>query len=191
MTIRPGRRVVGKHSARLNGLTDLFKRADGASVLDLGCNRGMQLYEMYQHGARLVHGIDLAPDAIETARAVFADEMGVQSQFEVGDLTQGSAALIPFGHGDYDIIMMIAVYHKLKREPSKPYKTLGAQGMTKHELSEFMRHLGRRTTHYFAFKAPNFDDFDQIDEDMGAAGLRRVHTSEMCEIGPTGIWRRG
>jgi len=191
MIYQPGRRVVGKHSVRLNGLTDLLFHAPGASVLDVGCNRGIQLYEMYLNGARLVHGIDLAPDAIENARAIFADEVGAQVQFEVGDLTRGAAALAPFGDGNYDIVMMIATYHKLARPPSKPYQELGAQGMSADELSEFVRHLGRRTTKFFAFKAPNMDAFAQIDKDMSNAGLRRVHTSEMCTIGPAGIWRRG
>src|SRR5262249_4948832 len=126
----PGRRVVGKHSVRLNGLTDLLFHAPGASVLDVGCNRGIQLYEMYLNGARLVQGVDLAPDAIEAARAIFADEVGVQAQFEVGDLTRGAAALAPFGDGAYDIVMMIATYHKLARAPSKAYAELGAHGMT-------------------------------------------------------------
>jgi len=186
----PGRRVVGKHSVRLNGLTDLLFHAPGASVLDVGCNRGIQLYEMYLNGARLVHGVDLAPDAIEAARAIFADEVGVQAQFEVGDLTRGAAALAPFGDGAYDIVMMIATYHKLARAPSKAYAELGAHGMTADDLSQFVRHLGSRTTKFFAFKAPDMSAFAQIDKDMGDSGLRRVHTSEMCPIGPTAIWQR-
>jgi len=187
----PGRRVIGKHSVRLQGLSDLFLHAPGASVLDVGCNRGVQLYDMYLHGARLLHGIDLAPDAIENARALFADEVGAQCQFEVGDLTRGAAALAPFGDGGYDIVMMIATYHKLARAPSKPYQELGAKGMTAQELSDFMRHLGSRTQKFFAFKAPNMDAFGQVDRDLSDAGLKRIATSAICSIGPAGIWRRG
>jgi hypothetical protein len=37
---KPTRRVIGLHSLRWDGLADLILRARGASVFDVGCNRG-------------------------------------------------------------------------------------------------------------------------------------------------------
>jgi SAM-dependent methyltransferase len=191
MIVVPQRRVQGSHDNRLDGLFDLVLRARGCSVLDLGCNRGHVLFEMAANGARLVHGLELAPDAIELARAWFT-EVDVASQFEVGDLTRGPSALEPFGDGNYDIILKLATYHKIKRPPSKPYADLGARAMSQEELSDLMRHLGHRTTKFFGFRADrgNLRDIAQLDSDLGSAGLRRVHLSDLSDLGPTAIWRR-
>ena len=39
------RRVAGWHDIRMDGMTDLVCRAKGASVLDIGCNRGLVSFE--------------------------------------------------------------------------------------------------------------------------------------------------
>lgn len=187
--IMPGRRVVRLHDQLMDGLADLLTRAPGSSVIDLGMNRGLVGYTMAWYGARLVHGIELAPDGVQAARAMFADLVEVQSQFEVGDLTRGPECLAPFGGAGWDIVLMLGVYHKIKRVPSKPYKELGARGMNAEELSELMTALGRRALKYFAFRG-DIGDFEQVDKDLGKAGLRRIHTSEISVLGPSGIWRR-
>lgn len=194
MNDKPGRRVCRFHDAMLDGLTDLVVRAQGASVLDIGCNRGLAGYAMACNGARLVHGIDLAPDAIFVARGLFADLVECRSQFEVGDLTLGAECLKPFGDSGYDIILFLGTYHKLKRPPSKPYLDLGAQGCSAEELSEFMKHLGRRTLKYFAWRGDD-EDCEQVDKDLSAAGLRLIHRTEISgdrgtRGGPSCIWRR-
>jgi SAM-dependent methyltransferase len=182
------------HDAMLDGLTDLLMRARGATVLDIGCNRGMAGYAFACNEARIVNGIDLAPDAIHCARGWFADLVECRSQFEVGDLTSGIECLKPFGTGDWDIILMLGTYHKLKRPPSKPYVDLGAVGCTREELSEFMTGLGRRTLKYFAWRG-DLEDVDIVDADMQRAGLRLIHRSEISgdrgtRSGPSCIWRR-
>jgi hypothetical protein len=105
-------------------------------------------------------------------------------------LTQGPSCLAPFGDGNYDIVLLLGTYHKIKRPPSPAYHKMGARGMNAQELSELMQHLGRRTLRYFGFRG-DMVDLPQIDTDLTAAGLQRVHTSEISELGPTAIWRRG
>jgi len=187
--LRARQRVCRFHDAIMDGMSDLLVRADGASVLDLGCNRGLAGYAMACNGARLVHGIDLAPDAIEICKGIFADLVECRGEFIVGDLTRGISCLAPLGEGNYDIIMLIGTYHKIQRPPSKAYKDLGAVGMSAEELSAFITALGMRTTHYFAFR-DTIGFFPQIDSDLAKAGLRRVHTNEMSKNGPSGIWQR-
>lgn len=179
------RRVAGIHNIRLDGMVDLLGRARGASVFDIGCNRGMVGYEFYLNGARLVHGCDIYEDGIKTAREVFADARDCTSQFEVVDLTNGSVALNPFGHGLYDMVICLATYHKLKRI------------MRPDDLSDLMRHFGHRTGKYFAWRGTsdkpgeNEEEMRALDGDLAAAKLKRIHTSYISsDLGMCAIWGR-
>lgn len=179
------RRVIGMHDFRLDGLTDLTLRARGASVLDLGCNRGMVSMEMANNGAALVHGCDNYQQGIETAREVFADVRSVVSQFEVCDLSHGPASLEPFGDRRYDMVLMLATYHKLKRH------------MPDYRLSAMMKHLGERTLRYLAWRGTRDDhnandaEIVALDNDLNEVGLKRIHTSYIStELGVAAIWAR-
>lgn len=179
------RRVVGIHDYRLDGLTDLLVRARGAAIFDLGCNRGMVGREFADNGARLVHGCDNYAKGIETAREVFADLRSVASQFEVVDLTEGTASLKPFGNQQYDMTLMLATYHKLKRT------------MPDYRLSGLVKELGSRTTRYFAWRGTanqddaNDEEIRQMDKDLKEVGLVRIAISYIAtEIGVAAIWAR-
>lgn len=179
------RRVAGDHNIRLDGMGDLLLRARGASVMDIGCNRGQVGYEFYQNGATLVHGCDNYAQGIAAAREWFADLRRVQSRFEVVDLTLGPSALAPFGTQRYDIVLMLATYHKLKRE------------MPAGRLSGLMKWLADRTIRYFAWRGTsdkpieNEEEMVAIDKDLAACSLRRVHTSYISKmLGVAAIWER-
>lgn len=180
------RRVAGYHDVRMDGMTDLVVRARGATVFDVGCNRGLVGFEMANNGAVRVHGCDNYELGIRTANELFADLRSVDAKFEVVDLTKGVKALAPFAKRPYDIVLMLATYHKIKRE------------MKPDLLSELMRHLGSRTARYFGWRGPSNDPEDSdreittLDRDLGAVGLKRVHTSYLsAELGAAAIWRRG
>ncbi len=179
------RRVAGMHDIRMDGMTDLVVRAKGASVLDLGCNRGLVGFEMANNGATLVHGCDVYEQGILTARELFADLRSVESQFEVVDLTGGPAALSVFGSRIYDIVLMLATYHKLKRI------------MSEEDLSALMLGLGQRTGQWFAWRATsesvkqNWQEMKRVDSELAPAGLHRIHTSTISEeLGLCAIWGR-
>ena len=180
------RRVIGMHDFRLDGLTDLTLRARGASVLDLGCNRGMVCVEMANNGATVLHGCDNYEVGIQTAREVFSDIRSASSQFEVCDLTVGPSALRPFGASDYDMVLMLATYHKIKRK------------MPEDRLTALVQYLGHKTRRYFAWRGTR-DDYvsnDQeiiaIDRDLAECNLQRIHTSHIStELGAAAIWARG
>ncbi len=177
------RRVAGHHDIRLDGITDLLLRAPGASVLDIGCNRGMVAFEFFANGASRVDGCDNYAEGIQTARHMFCDLRNCASKFEVVDLTIGEQSLKPFGR--YDIIVMLATYHKIKR------------AMPKERLSELMQNIGYRTLKYFGWRgtsektSENEAEIYAIDHDMGACGLKRIHTSYISgELGVAAIWGR-
>lgn len=179
------RRVAGYHDIRLDGMTDLVVRARGASVLDVGCNRGLVGFEMANNGAKVVHGCDHYERGILTARELFADLRAVEQQFEVVDLSKGAAALRPFGDRRYDIVLMLATYHKLKRI------------MSPELLTGLVKNLGVRTQKFFAWRgtstqvAENEQEVMALDRDLGSSGLSRIHTSSISEeLGLCAIWAR-
>lgn len=179
------RRVVGLHDLRLDGLTDLTLRCRGASVLDIGCNRGSVCLELAYNGARLVHGCDNYEKGIETAREIFADIRMVQSRFEHCDLTHGVSALDMFGDQRYDMTLLLATYHKIKR------------AMPHDRLSGLVKEIGRRTVRYFGWRGTanqhdaNVIEIETLDRDLADVGLKRIHTSYIAtELGVAAIWER-
>ncbi len=179
---RLSRRVVGHHDIRLDGITDLVLRARGSSVLDIGCNRGLVAFEFANNGAALVHGCDNYPDGIETARGLFCDLRNVASRFEIVDLTHGSEAMFAaFGVNypeRYDIILMLATYHKLKRI------------MDVWQLNKLMLHFAKRAGSYFGWRGST-EELWEIDAIFGGR-LTRIHTSMISQgMEPVAaIWRR-
>lgn len=177
------RRVQGYHDLRMDGITDLVLRARDAAVLDIGCNRGLVAFEMANNGARLCHGCDSFVEGIECARQIFADLRNVESRFEVVDLARGPAALNVFASQRYDITLMLATYHKLKR-----VMALGV-------LSGLMAEIAGRTNRYFGWRATsdkpgeNDEEMKQLDRDL--RDFRRIHTSYISEqLGVAAIWER-
>lgn len=188
---KPRRRVHGHHDRRMDGLHDLVARAPGMSVLDVGMNRGANLFEMMDAGARLVNGMELDHICVDFARTLWADldETECRWQFEVGDLTKGISCLDPFGPGNWDIVLMIGVYHKIKRLPSSPYRDLGATPMDQNQLNDLIRSLGRRADKYLAFRVGP-EEHEHFDPVLAEVGMRKIAVSEISKLGPTVIYRR-
>ncbi len=177
------RRVAGYHDIRMDGISDLVLRARGASVLDVGCNRGLVGFEFANNGARLVHGCDLYEDGIKTAREIFKDLSNVVSRFEVVDLTkEGSIGV--FGNYPYDIVLLLAVVHKLRRV------------MKEDDIREFVRKCGGLTRRYIGWRSVSNDklkakgEMEYMDEWLGAVGMRREQTSFISDLGPAAIWAK-
>lgn len=175
------RRVQGYHDLRLDGIGDLLHRARGASVLDIGCNRGLAGFEFAYNGAERVMGMDNYEDGINCARHIFCDLRSVRHRFEVVDLTGGEAAIRKaFGKdadAKHDIVLLLATYHKLKRI------------MPASALSKLMQFFGSKTARYFGWRGYE-DEIKALDTDLGTVGLRRIHTSMISDIQPAAIWAR-
>ena len=154
-------------------------RARGRSVLDVGCNRAHTLYDFALNGAKLVHGCDIFGPGMAAARQWFSEVRECESKFEAVDLSKGADAINgAFSNQRYDIVLMLGVYHKLRRE------------MAAELLSGLMRNLGLRSSMYFAWSGYP-EEVITIDADMNECGLYRIHTSEIAGKGrPAAIWRR-
>lgn len=176
------RRVAGYHDIRLDGLTDLLLRARGVSVLDVGCNRGLVAFEFVQNGAVRADGIDNHEPSVSFARELLMDNRGIDTQFEIGDLTRGAAAFEPFGDRKWDVVVFLATYHKLRRV------------MSPSDLTALVKFLASRTKTYFAWRGTDKREENEAelrDLDRDLAPLRRVHTSYLSkQIGAAAIWER-
>lgn len=160
---------------RLDGLCDLLSFARGARLLDVGCNRGLVCYEFAQAGAAVVHGCDISAKAIETAQHLFDDVIGCKSKFGVVDLSKDNLEWFLEGNS-YDIVLMLGVYHKLKRQ------------MDEAALERLIGILADRTANCFGWNGFH-EERPVIDKTMTAHGLYLVQSSTLSGY-VTAIWQR-
>jgi 2-polyprenyl-3-methyl-5-hydroxy-6-metoxy-1,4-benzoquinol methylase len=175
------KRQSGFQVDRLDGISDILTRAAGASVLDIGCNRGMVSCELAQGGAALVHGCDIWEPGLSVAREVFS-EIDCRSHFVAVDLAEGDAALLrAFGlsyRSQYDIVLFMAVYHKLKRT------------MPADRLTTLVTHIVNRTGRYLLLREPD-EEAEEIAEIVARNGLTCVQRSTISKArGIATIWAR-
>jgi ribosomal protein L11 methylase PrmA len=173
------RAVSGTHEDRLSGLRDLLQCAHGTTVLDIAMNHGLIAFEFARCGAKLVHGCDVHPPAVNAAREIFA-ELAVPSRFEVVNLTGGSASLeLAFGREylvRYDIVLFLGIYHKLVEQTSAD------------AIVELVQHLLDRTERHFVIRTTLMDQLQPI---IAKKPFRKVHFSALSSVvGPLQIWQR-
>jgi SAM-dependent methyltransferase len=186
------RRCISFSGFRLDGLGDLLPRAFGASVLDIGCNRGHVSHDLMGYGATVLHGCDIDPDVIRHANELFADYRHVEAKFEVVDLKGGAGAIKKaFGEKyrrEYDIVLFLAIYHKLRRIMDLP--------AVLHLVDHLAHHCGR----FFVWRGSR-DEPSEFESTLTAKGFKRVHYSEISECAempgetwirqqPAGIWAK-
>jgi SAM-dependent methyltransferase len=167
------RRIISFSAFRLDGLADLLPRAKGASVFDIGCNRGAVSHDFVLAGARLVHGCDNSQTGIMVANEWFADIRSVEARFEVVDLTGGPRAVKQaFGHhyhAHYDFMLMLAVYHKLRRV------------MPLDALLYLVDHFAHHTGKFFVWRGSD-DERAEFEPVLLKRGFRLVHYSKISEV---------
>lgn len=98
---RPGDRTL---QDQLKGLDRLLDNCHGKSILDIGCAEGLISLELAKLGAT-VHGVEIVADHVKTAKSMQAD---LPVCFEVGDANTWAPKR------QYDIVIMLALLHKLK-----------------------------------------------------------------------------
>lgn len=186
------RRAINYSAFRLDGLCDVFPRMAGASVFDIGCNRGGVCDDCVFYGARVVHGCDIFTDGIFTANQRFADNRSVEARFEVVDLKGGPGAVKKaFGEhyrAEYDFMFMLAVYHKLRRV------------MSLEELLYLVDHFAHHTGKFFIWRG-SAEEKDEFEPVLLKRNFKLVHWSILSEVGhpkdpknvsrqPAAIWSR-
>lgn len=167
------RRAINYSAFRLDGLCDLFPRLPGASVFDIGCNRGGVCDDCVFYGARIVHGCDVLPDGVALANQRFADNRAVEARFEVVDLVNGPGAVKKaFGEHyrkEYDFMFMLAVYHKLRRV------------MPLDHLLYLIDHFAHHTGKFFVWRGSR-EERPEFEHLLLKRNFRLAHYSEICEV---------
>lgn len=108
--------VFGKAGDRtlrqqMMGLQPLMQTVEGRSVLDVGCAEGLISLECLRAGAAQVHGLEIRKSAVQTAITVAQNDPIAKDRewlFEEADANTAAP------QRDYDIVLMLAVLHKLR-----------------------------------------------------------------------------
>jgi trans-aconitate methyltransferase len=113
----PGKPGFRSMALQKQGLEPLWTGAlAGASVLDVGCAEGLISLKCLRGGAATVHGIDNRAGAIKAAAKAAADaKVAKRCLFEVKDASTYAPART------YDVVLLLAVLHKL-RDPSVAFQ---------------------------------------------------------------------
>ena len=89
---------------QMMGLDLLVESCKGKTVLDVGCAEGLISIKLAQAGAIAVHGVEIVPGHVEVANQL---RKKLPITFEVGDANDWTPKR------DYDIVIMLALLHKL------------------------------------------------------------------------------
>lgn len=167
------RRIITFSAFRLDGLADLLPRARDASVFDVGCNRGAVCHDFALAGAKVLHGCDSYAKGMEVASEWFADIRSVEARFETVDLRGGPGAIKrAFGssyRSEYDFVLMLAVYHKLRRV------------MKLDDLLYLVDHLAHHAGKFFVWRG-SLKERTEFEPVLLKRGFKCVHYSEICEV---------
>jgi 2-polyprenyl-3-methyl-5-hydroxy-6-metoxy-1,4-benzoquinol methylase len=107
------RRLRGKWplSRRLAGLEPLLARANGRTVLDIGCAEGLISEAFLRAGASVVHGFDISPQRVAKAQRLLRDPRVRLEIADVSNCREFEAIL----DAKYDIVLFLGVFQHLKK----------------------------------------------------------------------------
>lgn len=111
---RPGDRTLDQ---QLKGLDLLFAKVQHKTVLDLGCAEGLISMELARAGALAVHGVEIVPEHVAVAKKL---QGSAPICFEVGDANTWKPTR------QYDIVIALALLHKLRDPTEACYRLCGA-----------------------------------------------------------------
>ncbi len=99
-----GYRYDGRWRSVAKKFTEHYQLKPGQKVLDVGCGMAHLLYELTQEvPGILVYGIDISQYALAHAKEEIRDR-----------LQYGQAQEIPFGDGEFDLVISLTTLHNLK-----------------------------------------------------------------------------
>ena len=111
-----GRRGDRTLKSQVQGLARLIESVPGKSVLDIGCAEGLISMHLVDKGAIAAHGVEIIKGHVEVANKLRKDR---PCMFEAGDANDWAPKR------QYDIVIMLAVLHKL-RDPTAAVKRYAA-----------------------------------------------------------------
>lgn len=170
-----GTTITGTPLDRLSGLEALLLRADGLSVLDIGCHKGFVALAFANAGAADIHAFDFFAPHVEIAKAILGEFKPPARVFQ-HDLASG---ILPGSQPrQFDIVLYLGVHHHLEKVMDEKRLT----ALFDQIVNAAGRYLAIRTTLAL---------LDKMGPRAAAAGLRLVHFSDMNEVvSPLHIYER-
>lgn len=112
---------------QMTGLDQLWPRVKGKTVLDLGCAEGDIAFRCAAEGAANVIGLEHRADAVEKFNRG-ARERGLHATAFVVDLNVWPLPRRTFG--GFDVILMLAILHKLRKPADQLMRFLASADET-------------------------------------------------------------
>lgn len=155
---------------QIRGLHWALQECKGRTVLDIGCAEGLIAFEFAKAGASHVHGIEIVRDHIQIAYRL-RDKAGLSKAvtFEVADL-----AALPAPTKQYDIVLALAVVHKLK-DPA-----IGVRYCAAACRDLFVIRMSKGAKQNTTIKSKRYAASCNVTEEMRRAGFKL----ERIEAGP-------
>jgi SAM-dependent methyltransferase len=123
----PGRTGERTLKEQMRGLDRAVEQASGKTVLDLGCAEGLIAMQFVRAGAVRVRAIDCNEAVLRAGRQFLeaneAEGFPARLAMEQGNL---NAMLVPGWEGTYDIVLALAILHKMKNPEQALRATAGA-----------------------------------------------------------------
>jgi 2-polyprenyl-3-methyl-5-hydroxy-6-metoxy-1,4-benzoquinol methylase len=115
---------------QMTGLDQLWPRVKGKTVLDLGCAEGAIALRCWQHGAKEVLGLEHRKDAVDEfnrqAAKMGATAIGVEVDLNTWHPARFGVNGAPFA----DVILMLAILHKLRKPADQLMRFLASASPT-------------------------------------------------------------
>lgn len=170
----PGRPGDRRLEDQLKGLDHLIERVPGKTVLDVGAAEGLIGMRLFDTGAKAVHGLEIVIEHVAVGNKLRGPRAVT---LEVADANTYKPVR------DYDIVIMLAVLHKL-RDPSAACRRLAAAARELVVL-RLPPKFAPTIIDERSFNIPHH--IDRVMEDMGFA-LGRVTAGHFDEY--VGYWER-
>jgi 2-polyprenyl-3-methyl-5-hydroxy-6-metoxy-1,4-benzoquinol methylase len=97
----------GRRSEYLASLVEKYAKPD-ASILELGCNVGSNLYHLWKAGYRNLSGVEINPQALKLMKQNFPDTQVATYEGSIEDRIKELA--------EYDLVFTIAVLEHIHRD---------------------------------------------------------------------------
>lgn len=152
-------------SQRLSGINFFKDKCENATVLDIGCAEGLISSQLAKYGASLIHGVEFQLQRLEEAEKLYGDffkENSIsykytQENFEDTPLFMERNK--SWLRDEYDIILLLGVYHKIKQNEvdkligpfvQKAKKYIACRGKYTHFISKYLAKKGFKLCHKHA-----------------------------------------
>jgi 2-polyprenyl-3-methyl-5-hydroxy-6-metoxy-1,4-benzoquinol methylase len=166
-------------SQRLRDLDPVLEDCAGRTVLDLGAAEGIVARQFLTRSAKLVHGFEMDPRRVDTARQICAQWEG--TAFRDADVSHWDRFVEENGDlllQSYDIVLYLGLHQHLARL----------------RRAKVIRSAARLATRYFVLRMPvAVFELDGLAEVLKSEGLEEVAMSDApnaASMGPVRIYRR-